>query len=375
MNKPFLERKDLHLREIFYISMKILFLFPYPHATAASQRFRFEQYLAYLEEKNISYKLHSFLDAKTWEILYQKGHTLRKITGILMGYFGRVRLLFGLGAYEYVFIHREASPLGPPVFEWLIAKVFRKKIIFDFDDAIWLPNTTQSNFIAAGLKFHGKTRLICSWAHKVSAGNAYLANYAKGFNAHVVINPTTIDTQHWHNQIKNQSENEQMVIGWTGTHSTLKYLDELVPILQNLEKEYNFTFLVIANQAPDWQLDSLEFRPWSKKHEITDLLKMNVGVMPLTDDQWAKGKCGFKALQYMALGIPALASPVGVNAEIIDHTENGFLCVNAADWEKYLRQLLENQELRIKLGEKARLKIIDEYSVISNQSNFLSLFE
>jgi len=354
--------------------MKILFLFPYPHATAASQRFRFEQYLSFLEENNLKYKLQSFLDEKTWAILYQKGHTFTKISGILLGYLRRFKVLFQLARYDYVFIHREASPLGPPIFEWLVAKVFRKKIIFDFDDAIWLSNTTQSNFLAAGLKYHSKTRLICRWSYKISAGNAYLAEYARQFNSNVVINPTTIDTQHWHNQIKNQSENIQLVIGWTGTHSTLKYLDELLPILQKLETEFDFTFLVIANQAPTWELKSLQFVAWNKETEITDLLKMNVGVMPLTNDRWAKGKCGFKALQYMALGIPALASPVGVNTEIIDHAQNGFLCKEPNDWEKHLRQLLQNQELRVSMGDNARKKIIEHYSVLCNQKNFLGLF-
>ncbi len=354
--------------------MKILFLFPYPSATAASQRFRFEQYLEDLRSKNHEITLQSFLDASTWEILYKKGNTLRKLKGILKGFLRRWKIIFQAGKYDYVFIHREASPLGPPLFEWILAKVLGKKIIFDFDDAIWLPNTSQSNFLAAKLKFHHKTRLISKWAHRVSAGNAYLAAYAQKYNPNTIINPTTIDTINWHSQVKSQEHNKQLVIGWTGTHSTLKYLDELVPILQELEHSFSFTFLVIANQAPTWQLDSLQFIPWQKATEIEDLLKMNIGLMPLTDDDWAKGKCGFKALQYMALGIPALASPVGVNAEIIDHEENGFLCHSAQDWEKYLTQLLQDPTLRVKLGKKARKKIIDYYSVLANRRNFENLF-
>lgn len=354
--------------------MKILFLFPYPHATAASQRFRFEQYLEDLQKKNHDITLQSFLDAPTWEILYKKGNTFRKLWGISKGFLRRWKVIFQAKKYDYIFIHREASPLGPPVFEWILAKILGKKIIFDFDDAIWLPNTSQSNFLAASLKFHNKTRLICKCAYKISVGNAYLGAYAQRYNPNTIINPTTIDTINWHNQVKNQEDNTQLVIGWTGTHSTLKYLDELVPVLQELEQSYNFTFLVIANQAPTWQLQSLRFIPWQKATEIEDLLKMNVGVMPLTDDEWAKGKCGFKALQYMALGIPALASPVGVNAEIIDHEENGFLCRDAQDWHKYLTQLLEDQTLRSRLGKKARKKIIDYYSVLANRRNFENLF-
>ena len=295
--------------------MRILFLFPYPAGTAASQRFRFEQYLNFLKEEGIYTDYQSFIDEKTWAILYKEGYMIQKALGILRGFLRRMAMLFRVYGYDYIFIHREASPIGPPIFEWIITKVFRKKIIFDYDDAIWLPNTTKSNALVAGLKFHQKTAWISSWSYKVSAGNAYLADYAKQFQknkTNVIINPTTIDTQNLHNQQKQQLANDDIpVIGWTGTHSTMKYLDEIVPVLAELEKEYTFYFLVISNKKPDFSLKSLTFIPWNKESEINDLLQMNIGLMPLSDDIWAKGKCGFKALQYMALGIPALVSPVG----------------------------------------------------------------
>lgn len=356
-------------------SIKILFLFPYPPGTAASQRFRFEQYFVFLEELGIQYDCQGFLDAKTWQILYKPGHYFQKIWGILKGFGRRLWMLRKLKKYDFVFIHREASPIGPPVFEWLIAKYYRKKIIFDFDDAIWLPNTTASNFLVARLKFHSKTGLTCRWAYKVSAGNAYLMSYAQQFNPKVIINPTTIDTEHWHKPMRDQSQNEKLVIGWTGTHSTLKYLEEMVPILKELAQEYVFDFLVIANQAPDFDLPNLLYVPWNKQNEIADLLKMHIGVMPLSDDLWAKGKCGFKALQYMALGIPPLISPVGMNTEIVAHGINGFLCDQAEDWKKHLQELLMHTNLRIDLGKNARRSIIERYSVQSNRTNFLDLFQ
>jgi glycosyltransferase involved in cell wall biosynthesis len=353
--------------------LKVLFLFPYPHGTAASQRFRFEQYLSFLKEANISYTLSPFLDEKTWRILYKKDYFLRKVVGIGKGFFYRIALLFSVPAYDFVFIHREASPIGPPVFEWVIAKIFRKKIIFDFDDAIWLPNTSEHNHIAAFLKWHSKTAAICRWAYKVSAGNAYLAAYARQFNSRVVVNPTTIDTLHLHNKVKNQRTTE-FVIGWTGTHSTIQYLSEIIPILQELEKEYRFSFLVISDKKPPFKLNSLLFVPWNKATEREDLLRMNIGLMPLTDDQWAKGKCGFKALQYMALGIPALVSPVGVNTEIVDNGKNGYFCTRAEEWKKSIVTLLKDTELRESMGGEARKKIEINYSIQANRFIFLNLF-
>jgi len=353
--------------------VKVLFLFPYPSGTAASQRFRFEQYLPFLEEAGITYRLEPFLDQSTWQILYKPGHHWAKLAGILKGFGRRIRLLPRVPAYDFVFIHREAAPLGPPLLEWCIARVFRKRIIYDFDDAIWLPNTSAHNRMAARLKWHQKTAAICRWAYKVSAGNRYLADYAGEYNSRVTVNPTTIDTVGLHNQVKNQATAE-VVIGWTGTHSTIGYLEAILPVLRELEQAYRFTFLVISDQPPAFHLRSLRYIPWTKTTEREDLLRMNIGVMPLTDDLWAEGKCGFKALQYMALGIPAVASPVGVNRDIIQDGINGYLCRTDSKWKQALTDLLQSREIRTRLGQAARQRVEKGYSVQANRFTFLRFF-
>lgn len=281
--------------------------------------------------------------------------------------------MFRVKKYQFVFIHREASPIGPPVFEWILAKVLNKRIIYDFDDSIWLSNTSSHNQIVAGVKWHGKVASICKWAYKVSCGNEFLCSYARRYNANVVLNPTTIDTNNLHNRQKNQ-DTDNVVIGWTGTHSTVDYLTELIPVLKKLETKFEFDFMVISNKRPDFNLKSLKYVPWKKETEIDDLMQFNFGVMPLTDDKWAKGKCGFKALQYMALGMPAVASPVGVNATIVSNGENGYLCNSPVEWEEALSNLLSDKGLRTKMGAKARQHIVESYSVSSNASTFLSLF-
>ncbi len=353
--------------------MHILFLVPYPQRQAPSQRFRFEQYLKFLQEKGITYDFSSFLDIKTWQLLYKPGHAFQKIWGILKGFFRRIKLIFLLSQYDFVFIHREATPIGPPVFEWLIGEVFRKKIIYDFDDAIWLPNTSASNRIAARLKWHQKVESICRWSYKVSCGNQYLCDYALQFNNNVVLNPTTIDTTDQHNRLKNQ-QTGKFVLGWTGTHSTLPYLKPLFSVLEKLYQSHVFTLHVIANAPPEERAAFIHFIPWQKETEIDDLLGFNVGMMPLTDDPWAKGKCGFKALQYMALGIPALVSPVGVNTEIVENGVNGFICKTEEDWYQALEIMMTDADLRKKMGAAGRKTVEKQYSVISNTDNFLRLF-
>ncbi|MBC6988306.1 glycosyltransferase family 4 protein [Hymenobacter sp. BT491] len=357
--------------------MHILFIVPYPPGKAPSQRFRFEQYFDFLTEKGHTYHVAPFLSDSTWAILYKPGHTLAKVLGILGGFVRRAALLFTVPRYDRVFIHREAAPIGPPIFEWLIAKVLGKKIIYDFDDAIWMKDPAGEQTFISSLKWQQKVGSICRWAYKVSCGNAYLREYALQFNPNSIINPTTLDTEHLHNQVRDQHQTSRPVIGWTGTHTTLRHLDLVWPVLEKLENEgYDFEFRVISNQPPEHAgLRSLTFTPWRKATEIEDLLGFHLGLMPLVDDPWARGKCAFKALQYMSLGMPALVSPVGMNTEVVQEGHNGYICDTDAEWEAALRKLLADQELRAKQGAMARRTIVERYSVVSNKENFLALFQ
>ena len=296
--------------------------------------------------------------------------------GILLGFVRRLGLLFAVPGYDAVFIHREAAPIGPPVLEWIIAKVLRKRIIYDFDDAIWLKDPVGEAGFIGWLKWQQKVSSICRWAWKNSCGNAYLRDYARQFNPAAVINPTTLDTNRLHNQVRDQLRPGPLVIGWTGTHTTLRHLDLIWPVLRRLEAEgHDFEFCVIANQPPDAPgLRGFRFQPWGKDTEIADLLTFHVGLMPLVDDPWARGKCAFKALQYMALGIPALVSPVGMNTEVVADGQNGFVCATPDQWYIALQRLLAQPNLRAKLGAAARRTIVERYSVEANTPNFLALF-
>ena len=354
--------------------MKILFIVPYPTDKAPSQRFRFEQYYELLNEKGIEYDIKPFLSNEIWDILYLPGRFLKKAFGILGGLFKRFLLLFKLKQYDYIFIHREATPIGPSFFEFFASRWLKKKIIYDFDDAIWIPNYSEANSFFSFLKGYGNVHKICSYAYKISCGNEYLCDYAKQFNTNVVYNPTTIDTNNYHNRGKDQN-GEEFVIGWTGSHSTIRYIGEIVPVIAKLEKKYTFTFRVISDFKPEFELESLEYVKWKKESEINDLLGFNIGIMPLVNDKWANGKCGFKALQYMSLGIPALVSPVGVNSRIVDHGLNGFICDTPEEWETAIETLLKNRESLGEMSKQTRKKIIDHYSVKSNSDNFIGLFQ
>ena len=355
------------------MSKKILFLAPYPHGQAPSQRFRFEQYFNLLKNHGFEIEFRSFLNPKTWKVLYAKSSVLSKIIGILGSFWRRFILLFSMHKYDYIFIHRETAMVGPPIFEWIIAKVLRKKYIYDFDDAIWLPNYSDSNASFHRLKAYWKVKKIIKWADKVSVGNDYLKQFALKFNQNVNVIPTTIDLENSHSIETIQTE-QIINIGWTGTHTTMEYLDDLIPVIQKLEHLFNFNFILISNEAPKYKLKSLQFIKWNKSSEIKDLASIHIGLMPLPNETWAQGKCGFKALQYMALNIPTVASPVGVNTSIIKDGENGFLCESQDEWFDKISLLLSNIEIRKEIGKKGKETIINNYSVAKIGTDYINLF-
>jgi glycosyltransferase involved in cell wall biosynthesis len=351
----------------------IHFWVPYPKGAAPSQRFRVELFLPALEEKGFSFKTFSFLDQQAWDILYTPGNGLLKMWGTLKGYFRRVAHLWLSRKADYVFLHREAAPLGPPLFEWLLAKVFRKKIIHEYDDAIWIPGGEPISFFKKWLKATWKVKYIIRWSYKIAGGNDFLCGYAKQFNRNTFLVPTVVDTSKGHYLQRKQDDGKKAVVGWTGSHTTLHNLELVEHILKDLKKELDFEILIISNKPPGWKFD-FTFKKWEAATEQEDLLKMHIGIMPLKQGPWFEGKCGFKLIQYHACGIPAVASPVGVNPLITLHDQTGFIAGSDEDWKKYLRQLISDTALRIKMGKNGRDHIEKNYSLNSCLPAFISLF-
>lgn len=352
-------------------SLKILFVTPYPFDSAGSQRFRFEQYFPALQQHNIHFHQAPFWSAAAWKILYKKGKQIPKTAYLLLGIVKRFLLLFTLKKYDYIFIHRELFPVGP---NFLIHWFTKYKVIYDFDDAIWLPNFAANNKRFAFLKNYKQVELLCAKAYKLSVGNLYLQEFAQQFNKNTHIIPTTIDLQKLHTGSIDYNFST-LHIGWTGTHSTMKYLPNILPVLDELKQQYNFKLIVISDKHPDFNREYLEFIPWRKETEIEDLKKIHIGLMPLQNDEWSRGKCGFKALQYMSIGMPAIVSPVGVNLQIVDHGINGFLCDSLEDWKKALLYCIQNPQSIKALGKNAQEKIEKFYSVQAITPKFIDLFK
>jgi len=358
--------------------LKILALVPYPIEKGPSQRFRLEVFIPYAEKNGFHFDLQPFYSDEAYSLLYKKGKFFQKIFHISQGALRRFFLLWSLSKYDMVYIQREVSPLGPPILAWILKFILRKPYVFDFDDAIWLPNYSSNNASFHKLKMYGKTKYLIKWAHVCSAGNDFLRNYALQFNANTVMLPTVVDTDAYHKERSvDKIENPLPVIGWTGSHSTMKYVEQLFPVFKELEEKYEFQVLIISNRPPAESFRSLKYLPWNKAREIDDLEVIDLGLMPLEDseqDAFAQGKCGFKIIQYLSLGIPALASDVGVNHLIIEHGINGFLCRNIEDWKLDIESFLQTPERFHEMGIAGRRKILNEYSVRANLDIFQSLF-
>jgi glycosyltransferase involved in cell wall biosynthesis len=345
--------------------MRILALVPNLYDTSPGQRFRLEQWMPLLRASGVEITLAPFECEELHRLLHQPGRIARKLWLIGRAFGRRVRTLMQVRKYDAIYVFREASMLGPPLFEHWASRT-GVPMIFDFDDAIFVPYVSPSNGYLSYLKFPGKTRAICRLSAHVMAGNPYLAEYARQVNDNVTIIPTTIDTDKYSiaQPYSREGAGSVPVIGWSGSFSTVQHLDTLRGALQRLARQERFKLCVIG--TPRYDLDGVEVEalPWRAATELDDLSAIDIGVMPLPDDQWSKGKCGLKALQYMALGIPTICSPVGVNSEIIHEGENGLLAGSEDEWVEKLALLLRSPDLRCRLGAAGRATVEQKYSAI-----------
>ncbi len=336
--------------------MKVLAIVPSIYDTSPGQRYRIEQWEPLLREEGVEITYSPFETKELQQILHQNGNTTQKIRAVVENMKRRLKETKSLAGYDLVYVFREAALLGPP---WGERRIARSgiPIVFDFDDAIFVAYRSPSNGYLSYLKFPNKTGEICRLSAHVMAGNEYLADYSRQFNDNV----TTIDTDKYQ-MLEKRAEPEIPTIGWSGSFSTAQHLDTLRPILQELAREEKFRLRVIG--APNYELPGVETEviKWRSETETQDLSPIDIGVMPLPDDQWSKGKCGLKALQYMALGIPTICSPVGVNSTIIRDGENGFLADGSREWIEKLKRLLHSAELRKRLGAAGRETVEREYS-------------
>lgn len=353
---------------------KILFIASHRKDRAPNQRFRFEQYFSYLERHGFQCHLSPLITAEEDRVFYSPGNYFAKAGIALSASLRRFRDVFRKNQYDIIFIAREAFMTGSTFFERNLKKS-TARIVYDFDDSIWIDVISKNNKALAWMKDASKTSKIIALSDLVFAGNAFLANYARGFNPNVVIIPTTIDTDLY--QPAYQTNKEHIVIGWSGSVSTTEHFKLALPALEKIKQRYGdaVRIKVVGNGNYHHKQLDIQGLPWQHTTELDDLRSMDIGIMPLPDSEWANGKCGLKGLQYMALEIPTIMSPVGVNNQIIQDGINGFLANTEDEWVSRLSLLIEDQALRVSLGKAGRKTVVDHYSVRSQQQRYLDLFQ
>jgi glycosyltransferase involved in cell wall biosynthesis len=354
---------------------RILFVSAHPRGFAPSQRFRFEQYVDFLADRGFETTFSPIVRPEEYPLLYTPGNTARKAAIFARGLATRMAQAMRGTDADVAIVQREAIQLGTTVFESALARS-RAKVVFDFDDAIWLADASPANRRMSWLKRPGKVPRLIGLADQVWAGNAYLAGYAREYNDDVRVVPTTVDTDR-HRPRPPQGPPDAVCLGWTGSPSTIKHFELAVPVLLRLRERFGdaITFKVIGDGAYRQDALGITGTPWREESEIEDLSGIDVGLMPLPDDEWAKGKCGLKALQFMAMELPVVTSPVGVNTEIIDDGANGYLASTDDEWFERLSALIESAQLRRELGRAARETVVSRYSVASQRETYLGLLE
>lgn len=348
--------------------MEVLGLCSYP-LEAACTRYRLMQFAAPLAEKGINLTILPFLDKDEFAVLYKSGQTVRKAVRLLR--LARKRLVDAIKTrhFDALLVQREAMIFGPPVFEWIYKKIGKCPLILDLDDATYLSYVSPTyGRLGSALKFFGKTDTLIDWSETVICGNRHIAAYVESKGRHAVVVPTVVDTNKFYPIEK--GERKTPVIGWIGTHSTFPLLAEIFPVLQDLARRYDFTLKIVGAGKDKVEIDGvrIENLEWNLEREIQDFQSMDIGLYPLeatklVSKEWLAGKSGFKAIQYMAVGIPFVVTPVAVCAEIGIENETHFSALTKEQWYESLVKLLESAELRKKMGKNGRIYALKHYTV------------
>ncbi len=346
--------------------IRVLALSPIPEEGAGC-RFRIAQFIPYLRSVGVEVTLRSLFDGAFFRQVYKPGRYLRKavtFAGLSLQYLGS---LADAARFDLILIYREMFPIGPAVVERLLALGRRPPVVFDFDDAIFLSHVSDANRFVRALKAPGKVATIIRHSDHVIAGNDYLAAYARRFSDAVTVIPTCVDTTRFvpsTDPVSNNGAARDPIIGWIGSPTTAPYVRGLANVLQRARQHHRFVLRVSgAGERLDIPGVATEQPEWALAREVQLFNTCDIGIYPLADDEWSRGKCGFKAIEFMACGVPVVAAALGVNREIIEDGVNGFLASTEDEWVDKLGRLLASPALRRRFGEAGRRTIEARYSL------------
>src|ERR1051326_147731 len=350
--------------------MKVLALASYPREAAAT-RYRLEQFVGPLAERGITLTIRPFLDSRRFEQLYRRGALPRTIFGLITSALLRFKDVAAATKADVILIQREAMIFGPPVIEWLMTRVLKRPVVLDLDDATYVSYTSPTyGGIGSTLEWFSKTDDLLRWAKLVICGNRSIAEYVSSKGSRACVIPTVVDTEVFRPAGSNEepggigsaswSNSGGPVLGWIGTHSTFPYLESIFPVLTKLAKDHHFRLKIVGAGKAEITVPGVEVEnlPWSLEREVRDFQSIDIGLYPidasLYSNKWAAGKSGFKAIQYMAVGVPYVATPVGASKDFGEADVTHFFASNPEEWQKALAELIVDAEKREKMGTAGR---------------------
>ncbi len=347
--------------------MRVLGLCSYP-VEAAATRYRLSQFVEPLAEKGIDLDISPFLDSRQFALLYQNKSLLQKVFGLIKPISRRVSEIAKIRRYDALLVQREAMIFGPAVFEWIFQKVGKIPLILDLDDATYIAYKSPTyGSLGSFFKFFGKTDNLIKRADTVICGNRFIAEYVEKKGTKTEIVPTVVDTGIF---VPVAKDNEIPVLGWIGTHSTFPLLQSIFPVLQKLAQKHRFVLKIVGAGTENITLDgvNIENLAWDLARETADFQSLDIGLYPITtsasaSEEWILGKSGFKAIQYMAVGVPFVVTPIGVCAELGIDGVTHLTATGENEWFEALSKLLRSSELRRTIGENGRKFAAENYTV------------
>lgn len=309
----------------------------------------------------IHVQVEELLDNRYIKTLYTNGN--KNISAIFLSYFKRLFYLLKINDFDLLWIEKELFPWLPSWAEVILNKI-GVPFVVDYDDAIFHQYDLHHSLFIRKILGH-KIDSVMKNSALVTAGNEYLAERARSSGAKTVeIIPTVIDLNRYN--VEEEHNDKVFTIGWIGAPSTVKYLKLIEPALSEFFKNKpikSAKLLIVGGEKIDLGAVPLEIREWTEETEVTDISVFDVGIMPLPDEPWERGKCGYKLIQYMACGVPVIASPVGVNKNIVKNGVNGFLASNTEEWVQALNRLIEDKNLKTTMGKRGRSEVENKYCI------------
>lgn len=348
-------------------NLKVLAICPFP-AAFPSTRYRLLQYIEPLRKLGVELEYRPFLNDEEHQRYFNNPRLLSRLSTIVMPIIRRFGDIVRAAKADVVFIQREAVPFGPGFFEFLCRAVGRTPIILDIDDAVYIPYTSgRYGKVGSFLKFYGKSDRLIRSASTVVCGGQFLADHVESKGGRAVVIPTIVDKDIFK---PSEKRSDIPVVGWIGTPSSYRYLRSILPAIARVAQDHPLIFRLRGTGEDQIEIDNvvIDNAPWKAETEVDDFRSLDIGVYPLVENEdqsleFIQGKSGFKAIQYLALGIPYVVSPLGVTSSIGVAGETHFEARTTDEWAQKLGQLLGDVSRRKQMGERGREHFEENYDL------------